>query len=190
MDRRVLIPRPSTEGLVDLALDFVRNGKEEMRTVDSRIVVFSKQLKVWEKIETTVDVGTGSGCIAITMACERPDLTIIATDLSPDALIVAEENARRHGVADQIAFRCGDGLAPVSDLREPFLLVSNPPYIPSGNHRMRDVQDYEPHVALFGGEDGMDVVRKLMREAQDHPLCVGWVMEFSEKMANNQSPRN
>ena len=186
VDRRVLIPRPATEGIVRRTLQFLQDGVDAVDTVDEGIVVIAKNIQRGSstRVRTptafayVVDVGTGSGCIAITLALERPDLRIIATDISPDALAVARMNAERHGVAHRIAFREGNGLAPVKNLTEAFLLVSNPPYIPSGNDLMADVKDFEPHVALFGGADGHAVVRELQQQAEAHPSCIGWVMEY------------
>jgi release factor glutamine methyltransferase len=178
VDHRVLIPRPATEGIVRAALKFLDAPFEGEEMVDEGIVVTTKWKMVngkW-KIATLVDVGTGSGCIGITLALERPDMKVIATDISHDALEVAQLNAKRHGVT--IDFRQGDGLAPVLDLTEPFLLVSNPPYIPSNRTLMKDVSDFEPHVALFGGSDGMEIAHSLIRAAEEHPFCRGWVMEY------------
>lgn len=186
VDRRVLIPRPSTEGVVRQALQFLQDGLTAIEIVDERISVTARKLKMvngtW-KISTIVDVGTGSGCIAVTLALERPDMKIIATDVSTDALDVARENAKRHGVT--IEFRQGRGLEPVADLTEPFLLVSNPPYIPSIRTLMKDVSDFEPHVALFGGGDGCEIVHALIADAEKHPACAGWVMECEEGMIKN-----
>lgn len=191
VDRRVLIPRPATEGVVQRALQFLRDGNETVDDVDEGIVVISRRnsqltgsnpqfLRTGNcelGVEAIVDVGTGSGCIAVTLALERPDLKIIATDISADALEVARMNAKRHGVADRIFFKHGRGLEPVQDLDELFLLVSNPPYIPLGRSLMKDVQEYEPHVALFGGTDGNDITQSFVKAAQEHAFCVGWVME-------------
>ncbi len=179
VDKRVLIPRPATEGVVRSALSMLSGGGDSREVVDEGIVVTAKRIEKSEKrkVTTVVDIGTGSGCIAITLAQERPDLRIIATDISQDALEVAKINARRHGVMDRITFKQGSGLDPVQDLKEPFLLVSNPPYIPSGNDLMRDVKDFEPHVALFGGSDGNGIAQMLIKATQDHPFCTGWVME-------------
>ncbi len=181
VDRRVLIPRPSTEGIIRRALQFLEDRRDAVDEVDEGIVVASAKLKIDNgklRMSTVVDIGTGSGCIAITLALERPDLKIIATDISAEALEVAQINAKRHGVLDRITFKEGSGLDPVRDLKEPFLLVSNPPYIPSGNDLMKDVKDFEPHVALFGGTDGYEIVEKLKKSASEHPFCWGWVMEF------------
>lgn len=186
VDRRVLIPRPATEGVVRRALQFLEDGEDALEEVDQGIVVVARNVQRGPSARVltpkacacVVDVGTGSGCIAITLALERPDLQIIATDISPDALSVARSNAERHGVTRRVEFRQGSGLAPVNDLQKPFLLVSNPPYIPSGNDLMPDVRDFEPHVALFGGAKGQDIVQKLQRDADAHPFCIGWAMEY------------
>lgn len=178
VDRRVLIPRPATEGVVRRALQFLEDGKDAQDEVDSGIVVTAKKLKMNnEQLKMIVDVGTGSGCIAITLALERPDLTIIATDISKDALDVARINAKRHRLESRITFKEGSGLDPVQGITEPFLLVSNPPYIPSGNQIMKDVKDFEPHVALFGGITGNDIRQQIEKRAKAHPFCIGWVME-------------
>lgn len=196
VDRRVLIPRPATEGIVLRTLQFLNDGQDVVDEVDDGIVVCSKTLRIlcrsqkrlrhrtWRMLGCIVDVGTGSGCIAVTLACELPRMKVIATDISADALDVACVNAERHGVRDRITFMQGNGLEPISDLKEAFLLVGNPPYIPTGRSLMEDVQDYEPHVALFGGTGGDEVVKEFIHAADMHPMCVGWVME----MANVQSP--
>lgn len=148
--RHTLIPRPETEGLVDAALAWL-HGREEVAVRPARIV----------------DVGTGSGCIAITLALETASsgALISATDLSHDALATARENARRLG-ADTVHFHQGDLLADVALPVD--LIVSNPPYVPSRDRLLLqpDVADYEPHDALFGGDDGLDVVRQLIPEAR------------------------
>lgn len=178
VDKRVLIPRPATEGIVRRALQFLQDGLDAVDDVDEGIVVVSKELRIMNKeLRIVVDVGTGSGCLAITLALERPDLKIIATDISPDALEVAKINAKRHHVEGRVEFREGSGLEPVQDLTEPFLLVSNPPYIPSGNDLMRDVKDFEPHVALFGGKTGNEIAWDLQKATEAHPFCIGYVME-------------
>ncbi len=178
VDRRVLIPRPSTEGVIRRTLQFLADGKDAIDEVDEKIVVTSHALD--RRTGTAVhivEIGTGSGCIAITLALERPDLKIIATDISPDALDVARSNAERHRVTNRVTLLQGDGLEPIKDLAEPFLLVSNPPYIPSGNDLMADVKDYEPHVALYGGSAGTGIISKLVQEAKTHPYCTAFIIE-------------
>lgn len=133
----VLIPRPETELLVDEALKLAQEGF------------------------AVADVGTGSGCVAVALAVERPTLRLIATDISERALDVARRNAARHGVADRIDFR----LTPVlDDVGAVDLVVSNPPYIATGDApgMMADVRDFEPHAALFSGTDGLSVIRALL----------------------------
>jgi|TARA_Y100000310_G_C20697989_1_gene827105 release factor glutamine methyltransferase len=186
----VLIPRPSTEGLIDLTLEFIKNPEDEVRKVDRGVVCFSKKLGDSSGVQdlrqgsgqAIVDVGTGSGCIAITLALENPDLKIIAIDISEDALEVAKKNSESHNA--QVEFRKGNLMEPLNDLSEPFILVSNPPYIPDSEELMKDVKDYEPSNALFGGEDGMDVLNELMRQAKANPLCTGVIIECREEHAN------
>ena len=177
VDHRVLIPRSSTEHLVQLALDVLASGIEETRELDEKIIGVAKIFRDLFAVRTIVDVGTGSGCIAITLALEHPEMRIIATDISNDALEVARGNAKRHGVIDRITFLQGDGLKPLKTFDQPFLIVSNPPYIPKGRTLMKDVVDFEPHVALFGGEAGTSVLGSLIQSAEMHPQCLGYLVE-------------
>jgi release factor glutamine methyltransferase len=143
VDARVLIPRPDTERLVELALEALQ-GRETPRVVD---------------------VGTGSGAIALSIAQERPDATVLAIDLSPDALAAAEANAVTAGLTN-VTFARGDVLAPAKDFK-PDVILSNPPYIPSRDceELMPDVRQFEPRLALDGGPDGLVIVRKLLAQA-------------------------
>jgi release factor glutamine methyltransferase len=138
----VLVPRPETELIVDAALARFRR--------DAAIEV--------------LDVGTGSGCLAVTLALEFPMARLSATDVSAAALGVARENARRHGVLHRIAFQ---QLSLAADVEAIDLLVSNPPYAALADAATipADVRDFEPHVAVFGGADGLDVIRALVGEA-------------------------
>jgi release factor glutamine methyltransferase len=179
--RDTLIPRPATEGLIDLTLDILAGKKVDVRDVDTAIVAGAILLGNIDDVHTVVDIGTGSGCIAITLVCERPDLRCIATDISEAALTVAKENAQRHGVGDCCTFVSGSLLEPVRAVTEPFLLVSNPPYIPAGESLMPDVGEYEPHAALFAGNDGMDVIKPLLAAARAHPACRGIVLECKKE---------
>jgi release factor glutamine methyltransferase len=143
VDPRVLIPRPETETLVDLAL-----------TLDPRSAI--------------ADVGTGSGCIAIALTVHAPHSHVYALDLSPDALDVARANAERHGVADRITFIESDLLAA---LPEPVdLIVANPPYVAAEEWSTlpREVGEHEPRLALYGGCDGLAVIRRLLDQAPAH----------------------
>lgn len=144
----VLIPRPDSEFVVVELLDHTR----DLPSVRG------------------VDVGTGSGCLAIASVWQRPDARFVAIDNSPGALEVAQRNAGALQVADRIDFRLGDLLEPVADL-EPFdVIVSNPPYIPTGQieNLERGVRDYEPHTALDGGPDGLAVVSRLIGQSARH----------------------
>ena len=139
----VLIPRPETELIVDEAL--LRRSAEAPRTI--------------------VDVGTGSGCLAVTLALECPSARVVATDVSDAALTVARANAARHGVQDRIECLRGSLLAPA---RGPVdLIVANLPYVAERDRSTLppEVADFEPATALFGGADGLDLVRTLLPEA-------------------------
>lgn len=177
VDRSVLIPRPATEGLVDVAIDMIATQDARTIDVDADIVAWGKWLKEHRQVESIVDVGTGSGCVAITLAIECPNLRVIATDVSEDALTIARKNAKRHGVGDRIIFKKGSLLDPVRDHMEPFLLVSNPPYIPEETELMKDVVDFEPREALFAGEDGLSILQPLLLAAVNHRFCLGILIE-------------
>ena len=144
ISEQVLIPRPSTEALIDAALSKI----EELigRKTPGPIAL--------------ADIGTGSGCIAVTLALEvREKISIIATDISEEALAVATRNAQRHGVLDRIEFLHGTMLEPVAE-RKIDLIVSNPPYVPTKEVARADASidtlglRYEPPRALDGGPDG------------------------------------
>jgi release factor glutamine methyltransferase len=141
----VLIPRPETETLVDLALKRIRAVSQVGRAL--RIA----------------DLGTGSGCVALTLAAETPAATLVATDLSEAALAVAAANARRHELAGRVELVAGSWADPLRG-REFDVVVSNPPYIPSAELAALagDVRDHEPALALDGGEDGLDAYRALL----------------------------
>jgi len=173
----VLIPRPATEELVRAACAFLDHAADAVHPADSGIVILSKVLRPSLVPSVLVDIGTGSGCIAVTLALERPDLQVIATDIRGDALAVARANADLHHVADRVRFLKGEDLDPIADLREPFLLVSNPPYIPEGRTLQREVVAFEPPQSLFGGKDGTDVLQRLVTQAREHPFCAGIVLE-------------
>jgi release factor glutamine methyltransferase len=115
------------------------------------------------------DIGTGSGCIAITLANALPNSKITATDISEDALVLAQENAKLHDVHEQITFSLGDCMDPLTSL-EPFdVICSNPPYIPNHEFSTLDpnVRDWEPMIALSGGQDGLKIIRPLIETAPD-----------------------
>jgi release factor glutamine methyltransferase len=135
----VLIPRPETETLIDLAL--LRNPR------------------------TVVDVGTGSGCVAVALAHHLPTARIYAIDVSGRALRVAAANARRHAVAGRVRLVQGDLMRPLGTRVD--LVVSNPPYVSSDEWPSlpQSVRQYEPRIALDGGADGLAVVRRLLASA-------------------------
>ncbi|MBE7551292.1 MAG: peptide chain release factor N(5)-glutamine methyltransferase [Anaerolineales bacterium] len=148
----VLIPRPDTELLVETAIKWS---------------IINNQLSIVNRKFTIVDVGTGSGCIAVALAKHTPDLSIIAVDTSPEALRLARLNAEQHAVADRITFLSGDLL---ELLLEPVdLIVSNPPYVsqPELAAAMPEVSKYEPRLALDGGPDGLEVIRRLLSQARE-----------------------
>lgn len=148
IDKRVLIPRPETEMLVELALDTLSQRERAGVKADCHVI----------------DVGTGSGAVPIAVAKHAPAARLIATDISKDALDVARMNAERHGVADRIAFVQADLLAGVHAL--PLVITANLPYVTREeiDGLPPEIQDHEPRVALDGGEDGLDLVRRLLRQ--------------------------
>ncbi len=149
----VLIPRPETEHLVEAALERLPEGQSV------RIA----------------DIGTGSGAIAIALAASRPLAQVTALDLSAPALQLARENAEAHGVAARMRFLESDLLAAVRGERFS-MIVSNPPYVPSGEVLEAQVRDYEPHGALFAGTDGLDIYRRLIPEAAEALEPGGWLL--------------
>lgn len=154
----VLIPRPETELIVEAALALFPGSNDRL---------------------TIVDVGTGSGCLAVSLAIERPASTVVATDVSPAALEVARRNARRHGVDGRVTFHEADLFAPGVDRVD--LIVSNPPYVPAPSRPalQPEVRDHEPSVALFGGSDGLALVGRLVAEAPLHLRPGGYlIFEF------------
>jgi len=149
VDRRVLIPRPETELLVEVALrtigEMFANGRAPL----------------------VADIGTGSGIIPITLALEEPRLPYLyACDVSGEALAVARINCQRHGVEQRVRLLQGDLLAPLPEAVD--LLIANLPYVGSEEREALapDVRDYEPHMALFGGPQGLDVLRRFLIETQ------------------------
>jgi release factor glutamine methyltransferase len=139
----VLIPRPETELLVEAVLAELRQ----------------------EQAPCLLDLGTGSGAIAVSLAVFLPQAQVTAVDLSAAALAVARENARRHQVASRLRFLQGDLYAPVAG-EEFTAVISNPPYIPAAeiSRLAATVKDYEPLLALDGGPDGLAFYRRLTRE--------------------------
>jgi release factor glutamine methyltransferase len=165
----VLIPRPETELLVEVALHYVRQFAS-----GSPVKVF--------------DIGTGSGIISVCLAKDHTALQIVAVDISPVALDIARLNARRHGVADRIRFLPGDLFAPVKPPPETFdLIVSNPPYIRTGELLMLapEIREWEPTLALDGGADGIDTYRRIIEEGHKYLAPGGsMVLEIGADMTS------
>ncbi len=151
IDPSVLIPRPSTETLVEHVLQWKKTSTGHANPL-------------------IADIGTGSGCIAITLAAQLSDAQIIATDISPGGLALAEQNAARHDLANRVEFITGSDLEPLRQRPDPVavdVICSNPPYISDAEWAEvpPNVRDYEPMTALRSGTDGLDVIRKLIAEA-------------------------
>jgi len=149
----VLVPRPETELLVERALASVPD--------DGRVL----------------DLCTGSGCVAVTLACERERLLVVATDVSRDAAAVARRNSADHEVTERVDVRVGDLYAPVES-EAPFdAILANPPYVTEGEleELAADVRDHEPHLALLAGGDGLDVIRKIIEGAASHLVPGGYL---------------
>ncbi|NLK51374.1 MAG: peptide chain release factor N(5)-glutamine methyltransferase [Syntrophomonadaceae bacterium] len=167
VNRQVLIPRPDTEVLVETALEYLGHtqvGPREQR--ENRALVSGDQAPL------IVDVGTGSGNIAIVLARYLPQARILGLDISDRALEIARRNARRHGVEEQVTFYEGDLLAPLENT--PYkgqvdLLTANLPYIPSNElpHLMREVLQ-EPLSALDGGRDGLQYYRRMIPQSLEY----------------------
>jgi release factor glutamine methyltransferase len=139
----VLIPRPETELLVEATLELA-DGEQPL---------------------SILDVGTGSGCIVISLLNELENAHAIATDISSNALDIARRNAQRHNVNDRVTFIQADSLSQLNQPAAFSLIVSNPPYIPIGDIAtlQREVREYEPLTALVSGADGLDHIRALLR---------------------------
>lgn len=122
------------------------------------------------------DVGTGCGCIVVSLAAHSPEVHFIATDVSADALALARENARRHKASSRIQFLRGDLLAPVPGRMDS--VVANLPYVTTAEWQnlSRQIHDHEPRVALDGGPDGLDLFRRLFAQAPRYVKPDGWLM--------------
>jgi len=162
VDPRVLIPRPETELLVEQSL----------------LILSENSLR---GIPSVLEIGTGSGAIAIALAKEVKNIFLVATDISRDALDLAKENAEAAGVQHQIEFVNGDLFGPLRSSKEegPFdLILSNPPYIvhPEIGSLAKEVRDYEPTIALDGGEDGLEFYRRIISGAPFYLREGGWLL--------------
>jgi len=166
VDARVLVPRPETELLVEVALARTRHVSLSARVLD---------------------LCTGSGCVAVTLALERPTARVEASDISEEALVVARDNALRLG-ASRVAFFQSDLFAGLSDRSRWFdLVTANPPYIaePDMETLPVDVRSYEPHLALRAGADGLAVVRRIVDEA---PLYLASEGVLAMEVGAGQAP--
>jgi len=143
LDRRVLVPRPETEILVEEALKLAK--------------------ELWDGKLTAVDVGTGSGCLAVSLALELPHCNVLAVDLSPDALEVAQRNAHLHNVEGRIQFLEGDLLSPVVEPQE--MILANLPYVPEELLSSSPSLQWEPASSLKGGRTGGETILRLLKEA-------------------------
>lgn len=152
VDRAVLIPRPDTEVLVDRALEALS-----------------------PKGQRALDLCTGSGAIAVSLAAEREALRVDATDLSEAALSVAQENARRLGVAERLAFHRGDLFDALETQARYALITANPPYVTAREWDALepDVREHEPRLALVPGPDGLEVIERILARAPDWLLPDG-----------------
>ena len=166
VNRHVLVPRPETELLAELGWQFLSTLNAQR--------------------STALDFCTGSGCLAIALAAKCPNTKIVATDISPDALALAKENAARNNVAERIEFLQGDGFAALSAGIKIDLIISNPPYIPSAEIEtlQPEVRDFDPHIALDGGADGLEFYRLIASQAKAFLKPDGKVMvEFGDGQA-------
>lgn len=177
VNEHVLIPRPETEELI-----------EEVKKRVARLFEEHKTLKI-------ADIGTGSGAIALTVKKEISSAEVTATDISTEALVVAKKNAER--LEAKVEFKQGDLIAPIADQKWDIIL-SNPPYI--GSHEAESLSDtvidYEPHLALFAAEDGLQLYRKMteqLPEIMNAPSFIGFEIGYAQgpavqKMLQNAFP--
>lgn len=162
VDRRVMIPRPETELLVELALGALRNVSHPTPIV--------------------ADIGSGSGAVALVIASHAPHARLIATEISPDALQIAKLNARRLGLLERVEFKLGDLLEPVEETLD--IVTANLPYIPVRrfDRLPREIRHFEPRIALDGGEDGLDLIRRLFAQLPSRVAMTSVIfIEISEE---------
>lgn len=167
VDEKVLIPRPETEFVVETILKTKKDTPQRL-----------------------LEIGTGSGVMAIALAVKKPEWEIIATDISKDALAVAEKNRDTHECIDRIDLLHGDLFEPIKTLQAQRFnwIVSNPPYVMTNERDTLspDIRDYEPHIALFAGEDGLSIIRRLIVEAPNYLHPEGkLIFEIGDKQAKS-----
>ncbi len=168
VDPTVLIPRPETEGLVEAVLAVLR-----------------EELSRWRE-PRVLDLGTGSGAIALAIAAEWPTAVVTATDASEDALAVARANAAACGLVERVRMLHGDWFEPVAPDERFEVIVSNPPYIATGERDalQTQVREFEPERALFSGETGLEALREIVDEAPRHLVGGGLLaLELAEMRA-------
>ncbi len=167
VDKNVLIPRPDTEILVEYIIKYCENQK--------------KHLKI-------IDLCTGSGAIAVSLANYIPNCTVTAIDISKSALEIAQKNAKTHCVTDKIDFKLFDVLGDIKELGEFDIIVSNPPYISKEEilNLESNVRDYEPTLALDGGNDGLDFYRNIIKHSTNMLNSNGTIaLEIGYDQAND-----
>lgn len=148
----VLVPRPETEHLVESALDVIAHERAQRKSF------------------RVLDLCTGSGCVAVAIALNAPDAHVIATDISDDAVLLAEENVVMHRLTDRVIIRRGDLFDALHNGDAPFdILVANPPYVeePQYPRLSATIRLYEDPAALVAGPDGLDVIRRIIARARD-----------------------
>ena len=158
VDSSVLIPRPETELVVETCLELLGTlDKDPIRVVD---------------------IGTGSGCIAVTLACDDPRVQVTAVDISEAALGVAHENARRLGCINQVEFLQGDVLGPLESSGKVFdLIASNPPYVEDQSAEVEySVKTFEPREAVFAGPTGLEIYARIFKSSRHLLKHPGWLV--------------
>jgi release factor glutamine methyltransferase len=186
VNRHALVPRPETELLAELGGKFLAERRPPVRREGESLSPAGPAAGA----PTALDFGTGTGCIAIALAVGCPDARITALDVSPEALVLARQNAAQNKVAERIEFLTGDGFAALKNAgapERPFdLIISNPPYIASAEIATLEpeVRDFDPRAALDGGADGLDFYRRLAAEAKPWLKPDGKIMlEFGDGQA-------
>lgn len=192
----VLIPRPETEELIDLAVAATRDELEPSQVGELASLPNSEfsNLSIWQPVNRQLDkghwadLGTGSGAIALGLAEVFPAATVHAVDASPDALAIAQLNAQQLGFADRIQFYQGSWWEPLEALKGQLSgMVSNPPYIPTDliPQLQPEVVEHEPHTALDGGTDGLDCIRQLVDTSPTYLRPGGiWLIEMMAGQAD------
>jgi release factor glutamine methyltransferase len=158
-DPRALIPRPETEVLVEQVLSWVRGQPSPSGGSDAK-----------DRSFRAVDVGTGTGAIALSLLTEGPFGTVVAIDRSADALALAAENGTALGLSKGLELRQGNGLEPLASHERFEVIVSNPPYVSDGDQEALapEIRDWEPMEALLAGPEGLDLLRPIIAGAPDH----------------------